>query len=182
MAGAGSEPAPYSFSNVMLIGAQSPEATMAAGFQVWKQKAHVVRASEKATMPLAPTLRKTPVFDEARRPVCDENGKQRLRREMVGTKPVSVFDASQVARGGEYVWGDLPGLGSGQGPVVLAAAPWLHPSRRVSSPPAAPCELYAEEQLEGRRHGRPARTLGQKLSQFALVRCGPSGSGDSRRG
>ena len=86
----------YSFSNVLLINAQCPGATMVAGFGAWKQKGHVVRRGEKAIKVLAPILRKTPVLDHAGRPVMDETGKPRFRREMVGVKPVSVFDASQV--------------------------------------------------------------------------------------
>ncbi len=86
----------YSFSNVLLINAQCPGATMVAGFGAWKQKGHVVRRGEKAIKVLAPILRKTPVLDHAGRPVMDETGQPRFRREMVGVKPVSVFDASQV--------------------------------------------------------------------------------------
>ena len=86
----------YSFSNILLIASQCPDATMVAGFGTGKQKGHAVRKGEKAIKVLAPILRKTPVLDEVGRPLLDENGHPRLRREMVGVKPVNVFDASQV--------------------------------------------------------------------------------------
>lgn len=87
----------YSFSNVLLIAAQCPEATMVAGFGTWRQKGHTVRKGEKAIKILAPILRKTPILDDGGRPVIDQDGRQRFRRDMVGARPVSVFDASQVS-------------------------------------------------------------------------------------
>ena len=107
----------YSFSNVLLIAAQCPGATMVAGFGAWKQKGHVVRRGEKAIKVLAPIVRKTPVIDDAGRPVMDENGQPRFRREMVGVKPVSVFDASQVTP--EVQTPPQPGLLTGQAPPGL---------------------------------------------------------------
>lgn len=86
----------YSFSNILLIAAQRADATIVAGFSTWKQKGHSVRRGEKAIKVLAPILRKTPVLDDAGNPVRDENGELRFRRQMVGAKPVNVFDASQV--------------------------------------------------------------------------------------
>ncbi|MCW5951371.1 MAG: hypothetical protein KIT69_03860 [Propionibacteriaceae bacterium] len=86
----------YSFSNTLLIAAQRPDATMVAGFSTWKQRGHSVRKGEKAIKILAPILQKVPMLDDAGRPVVDENGEPRFRRQMVGVKPVNVFDAGQV--------------------------------------------------------------------------------------
>jgi hypothetical protein len=86
----------YSFSNVLLIAAQRADATMVAGFSTWKQKGRSVRKGEKAIRILAPILRKMPVLDDAGNQVRDEHGEPRVRRQLVGAKPVSVFDASQV--------------------------------------------------------------------------------------
>jgi hypothetical protein len=86
----------YSFSNTLLIAAQRPDATMVAGFNTWKQRGHSVRKGEKAIKILAPILHKTPVLDDAGRQLVDENGEPRLRRQLVGVKPVNVFDAGQV--------------------------------------------------------------------------------------
>lgn len=107
----------YSFSNLLLIAAQRADATMVAGFSTWKQKGHSVRKGEKAIKVLAPVLRKTPVLDDAGNPVRDENGEPRFRRQMVGAKPVSVFDASQVEP--PVVAPPQPRLLTGQAPVGL---------------------------------------------------------------
>lgn len=90
---------------------------MVAGFGAWKQKGHVVRRGEKAIKVLAPILRKTPVLDDAGRPVVDETGQPRFRREMVGVKSVSVFDASQVTP--EVQTPPPPRLLTGQAPPGL---------------------------------------------------------------
>ena len=86
----------YSFSNVLLIAGQRPDATMVAGFNTWKQLGHSVQRGEKAIRILAPVLVKMPLLDEAGNPVLDDDGRPRSRRQMVGVKPVPVFDASQV--------------------------------------------------------------------------------------
>lgn len=86
----------YSFSNVLLIVAQRPDATLVAGFSTWKQLGHSVRRGEKAIRILAPVLVKMPLLDDAGNPVLDDDGRTRHRRQMVGVKPVSVFDVSQV--------------------------------------------------------------------------------------
>lgn len=110
----------YSFSNLLLIAAQRPDATIVAGFGTWKQKGYSVRRGEKAIKVLAPILRKTPLLDDAGRPVTDENGQQRFRRELIGAKPVNVFDASQVTPPVEVP--PKPQLLTGQAPPGLWAS------------------------------------------------------------
>lgn len=86
----------YSFSNCLLIQIQAPHATLVAGYRAWQAKGHQVRKGEKAIKVMAPILRKVPLLDSAGNPVFDANGDPRLTRELVGVKPASVFDVSQV--------------------------------------------------------------------------------------
>jgi hypothetical protein len=86
----------YSFNNTLLILAQKPEATMVAGFGVWKQKGHFVRRGEKAIRVLAPIKKVVDLYDEQGNRVRDANGRPRYTWQIVGVKPVSVFDVSQV--------------------------------------------------------------------------------------
>ena len=107
----------YSFSNLLLIASQRPAATMVAGFSTWKQKGHSVRRGEKAIKVLAPVLRKEPALDDAGNPVRNHNGAPAFRRRLVGVKPVSVFDVSQVAPAVEVP--PRPQLLAGQSPPGL---------------------------------------------------------------
>lgn len=107
----------YSFANTLLIAAQRPDATMVAGFNTWKQRGHSVRKGEKAIKILAPILHKIPLTDDAGHPVLDENGQPRFRRQMVGAKPVNVFDVSQVTPAVEAP--PRPQLLTGQAPAGL---------------------------------------------------------------
>ena len=86
----------YSFNNTLLILAQRPDATMVAGFGVWKQRGHWVRKGEKAIRVLAPITKAVDLYDEQVDPLRDTNGRSRHTWRVVGVKPVSVFDASQV--------------------------------------------------------------------------------------
>lgn len=86
----------YSFGNSLLIQIQAPHATLVAGYRAWQAKGHQVRKGERAIKVMAPILRKVPLTDSVGNPVLDSNGDQRFVREMVGVKPASVFDVSQV--------------------------------------------------------------------------------------
>lgn len=78
----------YSFSNVMLILWQRPDASRVAGFKTWQSLGRTVRKGEKAMRILAPLLvNKT---DE------DEHGEKKTRKVLVGFRPVPVFDIAQT--------------------------------------------------------------------------------------
>lgn len=87
---------PGFFKNTLLILAQNPEATLVAGFKVWQQKGHHVRKGERGIRVLAPVKKAIDLLDEHGQPVRDANGKTRQTWQIIGMKPVSVFDVSQV--------------------------------------------------------------------------------------
>ena len=87
----------YSFNNVLLIAVQKPDATLVAGYRAWQAMGHQVRKGETSIKVLGPVTRRMPVLDTATgQPARDSSGEVLYRRQMIGTKPVSVFDASQV--------------------------------------------------------------------------------------
>lgn len=67
-----------------------------AGYGTWKQKGHHVRKGEKAIRVLAPVRKAVDVVDEHGQLVRDADGQPRRTWQVVGAKPVSVFDVSQV--------------------------------------------------------------------------------------
>jgi hypothetical protein len=73
----------YSFSNVLLIVAQCPEASRVAGFKTWLKMGRHVRRGEEAIRILAPLMYRT----------AQEAEEERVLR---GFKPVAVFDVSQT--------------------------------------------------------------------------------------
>jgi antirestriction protein ArdC len=75
----------YSFSNVLLIAAQSPTATRIAGFHTWRNLGRTVRRGEKAIWILAPMIYKK-----------DQEHAEDSRAEIRGFKFVPVFDVSQT--------------------------------------------------------------------------------------
>lgn len=86
----------YSFNNTLLIIAQKPDATMVAGFGTWKQRGHWIRKGEKAIKVLAPIRKAVDLYDDQGNPLRDQNGRPRQTWQIVGVKPVNVFDASSV--------------------------------------------------------------------------------------
>jgi hypothetical protein len=75
----------YSFSNVVLIASQCPDATRVAGFRTWKRLDRSVRKGEKAIWVVAPMVAKNA-----------ENGTVDEERVIRGFKYVPVFDISQT--------------------------------------------------------------------------------------
>jgi len=86
----------YSFSNTCLILMAKPDATLVAGYRAWQTKGHQVRRGEQAIKVFAPVTRNVPLEDANGNPILDANGRQATRRQVVGVKLASVFDASQV--------------------------------------------------------------------------------------
>lgn len=87
----------YSFNNVALAMLQMPEATMLAGYRAWQVMGHQVRRGEKAIKILGPVTCRVELVDRVTgEPVRDAEGRLQYVRQMVGVRPVSVFDASQV--------------------------------------------------------------------------------------
>lgn len=81
----------------MLTLIQMPDATMIAGYRAWQALGHQVRRGEKAIKILGPVTRRVELVDRATgTPIRDAEGRPQYVRQMVGVRPVSVFDASQV--------------------------------------------------------------------------------------
>ena len=95
----------YSLNNVMLIHAQRPNATLVAGFSMWKNSfGRHVKKGEKGIQILAPTPYKIKVDKEkldpdTKLPMLDDEGKPITEEKEVTIpmfKVVSVFDVSQT--------------------------------------------------------------------------------------
>jgi len=86
----------YSFSNTLLIMAQRPDATMVSGYRSWQARGRQVRRGETAIRVLGPVTRRVELLDPNGRPLLDERGKPRTHVDVVGVKPVSVFDVSST--------------------------------------------------------------------------------------
>jgi hypothetical protein len=87
----------YSFNNTVLILIQKPDATVVAGYRVWQAQGHQVRRGERAIRILGPVTVKAQLTDPRTGALLlDANGQPRHDRRIIGVKPVSVFDASQV--------------------------------------------------------------------------------------
>ena len=86
----------YSFNNTLLIWAQCPQATAVAGYRAWQALGRQVRKGEKAIKVLGPVTRKVTRQDANGNPVRDGDGQPVLALQMVGVKPVSVFDVSMT--------------------------------------------------------------------------------------
>jgi hypothetical protein len=69
---------------------------MVAGFGVWKQRGYWIRKGEKAIKVLAPIRKAVDLYDDQGNPLRDQNGRPRHTWQIVGVKPVNVFDASSV--------------------------------------------------------------------------------------
>ncbi|MCC6496243.1 MAG: hypothetical protein IT193_08285 [Propionibacteriaceae bacterium] len=81
----------------MLTMLQKPDATMIAGYRAWQAMGHQVRRGERAIKILGPVTRKVELVDRhTGEPIRDAGGRPQYVRQMVGVRPVSVFDVSQV--------------------------------------------------------------------------------------
>lgn len=86
----------YSFSNTVLIWAQKPDASLVGGYRSWLAKGRQVRRGETAIRILGPVTRRLPQLDAHGDPVRDAAGQPVLRTQLVGVKPVAVFDVSST--------------------------------------------------------------------------------------
>jgi hypothetical protein len=89
----------YSFLNCCLIKAQCPEASLVAGLKRWNELGFRVRAGERAIFIWAPLLRKV---------VDDETGDE--VEKLIGFRPTSVFDKSQLVDEGKPFPTPFPAL------------------------------------------------------------------------
>ena len=95
-----------------------PAATAVAGYRAWQAQGHQVRRGERAIKVLGPVTVKAQVTDSRTGAVLlDANGQPRDERRMVGVRPVSVFDASQVEPAPPAP--PVPALLSGEAPPGL---------------------------------------------------------------
>lgn len=86
----------YSFNNTLLIWAQKPQATMVAGYRAWQAKGRQVRRGEQSIKVYGPVTKREPKTDPTGKPIRDADGKPVHEVQIVGVKPVSVFDVSQT--------------------------------------------------------------------------------------
>ncbi len=85
----------YSMGNQLLIMIARPDATAVAGYRAWQAKGYQVRRGEKAIRILGPVTRRAQLLDPSGSPVLDSDGRPRETRQIIGVKPVSVWDVSQ---------------------------------------------------------------------------------------
>ena len=86
----------YSFNNLILIWTQRPDASAVASYQTWQALDRQVRRGEKAIRVLAPMVRRRPVVDDHGQPVRQADGQPQTRQQIVGFRPVPVFDIAQT--------------------------------------------------------------------------------------
>ena len=108
----------YSFNNAILIWIQRPDASAVASYQTWQALHRQVRRGEKAIRVLAPMIRRSPVLDEHGRPVLQPDGTKAQRQQIVGFRPVPVFDIAQTD-GPPPPQAPRPALLAGQAPPGL---------------------------------------------------------------
>lgn len=86
----------YSFNNVILIWTQCPAASTVASYRTWQSLGRNVRRGERAIRVLAPVTRRTAAHAKKDSSPVDVNESRRVERQVVGFRPVPVFDVSQT--------------------------------------------------------------------------------------
>lgn len=88
----------YSYSNIILIMTQCPNATYVAGYNTWRKMNRQVRKNERGIGILCPIFRKVEIFKEPddKSVYNDEDGKKEVRKVISGFKIGYVFDLSQT--------------------------------------------------------------------------------------
>ena len=105
----------YSFNNVILIWTQRPSASAVASYRTWQSVGRQVRRGEKGIRVLAPVTRRRAVQAD---PPLPDGEEQRPRPQVVGFRPVPVFDVGQT-EGHPLPSPQQPELLSGSAPVGL---------------------------------------------------------------
>jgi antirestriction protein ArdC len=131
----------YSFSNQILIALQRPDATYVAGYRKWQQLGRQVNRSEKALRILAPLIKKVPDRHAMESSVDADDSL--LHSQIVGFRPVPVFDVSQTS--GDPFTVPAPQLLRGQ-----SAEDWLLRLIDASPVPVA----FVDTQVLGSANGR----------------------------
>jgi len=151
----------YSLGNLLLIGAQAPQATRVAGFRTWQSLGRQVRKGERGIAILAPCTYRPKTADRAEpaepaghEPATTSTGGLVLeaggRKQVRGFRAVHVFDLSQtegaplpdvapavlVGQAPAGLWNDLAGQVAGHGYALErgdcgGANGYTDPSRRV---------------------------------------------------
>lgn len=86
----------YSANNTLLLMMQNPQATHVASYRTWQAAGRQVRKGETALRVMGPVTKKTEKVDTNGRPVLDAAGRPVTVQQIVGVKPVPVFDISQT--------------------------------------------------------------------------------------
>jgi antirestriction protein ArdC len=87
----------YSLNNQLLIAFQAPNATHVAGFHTWRKLGRQVRKGEKSIRILAPLLIRESEPNANGAPTSPAGpGQERVAKQLIGYRTVSVFDLSQT--------------------------------------------------------------------------------------
>ena len=116
----------YSFNNTLLLLAQKPDATQVAGYALWTELGRHVVKGEKGLAILAPVTRKVDQADttstaaesSSASAAGDGRGEAAGPRQVVGFRPVYVWDVSQTS-GDPLPAPPMPQLLAGQAPQGL---------------------------------------------------------------
>lgn len=146
----------YSFSNLMLILLQSPEATRVAGYRSWQEKGRQVRKGERGIRILGTGTVKVDPDTETDEQDEDEKGRGRRRVFF----PVSVFDISQTEpmEGVEDVTDITPPIDGEDHGAILEKVTTMLTARGVEVS-VEPIERDADGYTTPAKDGQPIRVV-----------------------
>lgn len=126
----------YSFGNTLLIHAQQPDATQAAGYQAWRSLGRQVTKGEKGIATLAPVVHRPRAEPEAASDA--EQGQGAPNRRLSGFRVTYVWDIAQTT-GTPLPESPTPALLHGEGPTGLWDALAAEVTRAGFDLRRAPC-------------------------------------------